>query len=147
VLLGMKILARLLVVHGSSYVSKFVNRTGGFIIMRNRLRRWWNVAPLWPICFCILLGKDVAKVDIDRSLDLFTLLETFSEHDKVKVVYPEVIPVIAAMLKAGVGTVVADASEDNPRSTATGTDMLEIPKIMRRRSLSLNDQSRAPSKL
>ncbi len=37
---GTKILARLLVIHGSGYVSKFAGKTGGFAIMRHRLKRW-----------------------------------------------------------------------------------------------------------
>jgi hypothetical protein len=148
VLLGAKILARLLVVHGSSYVSKFASKTGGFVIMKHRFKRWWNVAPLWSICFCILFGKDVAKVDVDAPLDLFALLEAFSDGDKAKVVYPEVLPVIAAMLKAGVGTVVAGLSEDENKDTGKGKEKasaLDVPKSLRTRSLSLNDQATAGS--
>jgi hypothetical protein len=140
----MKILARLLVVHGSSYVSKFASKTGGFVIMKHRLKRWWNIAPLWPICFCILFGKDVAKVDVDGPLDLFALLEAFSDGDRAKVVYPEVLPVIAAMLKAGVGTVVAGLSEDENKNNGKGKEAsLDVPKSVRKRSLSLNDQAAA----
>lgn len=142
VLLGAKILARLLVVHGSSYVSKFASKTGGFVIMRHRLKRWWNLAPLWPICFSILFGRDVAKVDSERPLDLFALLEAFADGDKAKVVYPEVLPVIAAMLKAGVGTVVAEPSDENIKDAHKGKESPEAsPKAARRRSLSLNDRS------
>jgi hypothetical protein len=148
VLLGAKILARLLVVHGSSYVSKFASKTGGFVIMKHRFKRWWNVAPLWSICFCILFGKDVAKVDVDAPLDLFALLEAFSDGDKAKVVYPEVLPVITAMLKAGVGTVVAGLSEDENKDSGKGKEKesaLDVPKSLRMRSLSLNDQATAGS--
>lgn len=79
--------------------------------MRNRLKRWWNVAHLWPICFSILFGRDVAKIDVSRPLDLYGLVEMFSEGGKVKVVYPEILPVIAGMLRAGVGTVVSDRGD------------------------------------
>lgn len=142
--LGTKILARLLVVHGSSYVSKFSSKSGGFIIMKNRLKRWWNVAPLWPICFCILFGKDVAKVNFEGPLELFALLEAFSNGGKTRVVHPDVLPVIAAMLKAGVGTVVSDYSSSTKTKDRGGKDKestLEVPKgHNRRRSLSLNDR-------
>ncbi|KAG9237943.1 hypothetical protein BJ875DRAFT_540065 [Amylocarpus encephaloides] len=50
VILGTKILARLLVVHGSSYVSKFAQKT------------------------------DVADVDFERPFELFSLLETFASR-------------------------------------------------------------------
>jgi len=144
VLLGAKIVARLLVVHGATYVSKFASKTGGFVIMKNRLKRWWNVAPLWPICFCVLFGKDVATVDVDRPLALFALLDAFANGGKAKVVYPEILPVIAAMLKAGVGTVVADLSGDE-NDSGKGKATLDVPNPSRRRALSVNDQTRGAS--
>lgn len=112
--------------------------------MKNRLKRWWNVAPLWPICFCILFGKDVAKINTEGPLDLYELLSTFASDEKTKVVYPEVLPVIAAMLKAGVGTVVADSPLEEPvvDPKAKVDVNLEAPKVhARKRSLSLNDRS------
>ncbi|TGZ78286.1 beach-domain-containing protein [Ascodesmis nigricans] len=124
VVLGTKLIARLLIVHGGSYVSKFATKTGGFVIMRHRLKRWWNLAPLWPICFCILFGKDVAKVDVDRPLvfsELVKMFEDGARKEKGIVVYPEIWPVIMGMLKAGVATVVAelgDGGEKDPMSPA-----------------------------
>lgn len=112
--------------------------------MRHRFKRWWNVAPLWPICFCILFGKDVAKMDVDQPLELFQLLETFSDGGKATVVYAEMIPVIAGMLKAGVTTVVAEqAEEDEKRSVGDGPGSPRSPekRHSRRRSLSVNDKS------
>lgn len=86
--------------------------------MRNRLKRWWNVAPLWPICFSILFGRDVAKIDVSRPLDLYGLVEMFSEGGKAKVVYPEIMPVIAGMLRAGVGTVVSYQGDEGAKETS-----------------------------
>ena len=112
--------------------------------MRNRLRRWWNVAPLWPICFSILFGKDVAKIDVSRPLDLFSLAEMFSDTGSGRVVYPEMLPVIASMLKAGLGDVAADQGDDgargssDPKKSADGK--LQAPKTTRVRSLSLSDK-------
>ncbi|KAI5791858.1 hypothetical protein EDC01DRAFT_616117 [Geopyxis carbonaria] len=142
VVLGTKIIARLLVVHGGSYVSKFGSKTGGFVIMKNRLRRWWNAAPLWPICFCILFGQDVTNIDTERPLELFALLEAFSEGGKAKVVYPEILPVISAMMKAGLAVVVADQSERVPKEVGKSNSLApEYPRVTRRRSMSVNDQS------
>lgn len=105
--------------------------------MRNRLKRWWNVAPLWPICFSILFGRDAAKIDVSRPLDLYGLVEMFSEGGKAKVVYPEIMPVIAGMLKAGVGTVVSDQGEEgakevNDVNKAEDGKLLPVPTINRR---------------
>lgn len=145
VIIGAKILARLLVVHGGSYVSKFGLKTGGFIAMRNRLKRWWNMAPLWPICFAIFFGKDVAKIDVSRPLDLFSLAEMFSDAGSGKVAYPEMLPVIAGMLKAGLGAIVADRGEEGTSGSSDNKEpddgKLQTSKNTRARSLSLSDKS------
>ncbi|CAI4211078.1 unnamed protein product [Parascedosporium putredinis] len=72
---GCKVLARLLVSHGPGYTSKFAAKTGGFIIMGDRLKRWWDIPTLWPICFSILFGYDVAEIDFDRNFNFFNLIE------------------------------------------------------------------------
>ena len=106
--------------------------------MKQRMKRWWNIAPLWPILFSILYGVDVAKVDIDRPLDLFHLVETFRKEGKASVAYPEVFPVISGMLKTGVGTIVTTQGETRPQESNT-EDWHLSPNRARRRSLSLND--------
>lgn len=145
VVLGTKILARLLVVHGSGYVFKFSDKTGGFAIMRHRLKRWWDMPTLWPICFSILFDQDVADIDYERPFELFSLLETFGSS---KVVYPNVLPVIIAMLQQGLNSLLR--SQDDPESPLRdrGSDQdkketLAIPETTsqsRRRSMSLTKE-------
>ncbi|KAM0187699.1 hypothetical protein ACHAPI_011019 [Fusarium lateritium] len=114
---GCKILARLLVTHGTSYTSKFAGKSGGFIIMSNRLKRFWDMPTLWPICFSILFGYDVAEINFDRNFDFFSLLETFGKR---KVLYPDSLSVITAMLKHGLKDVTRH--QDDPDSPATHID-------------------------
>ncbi|EGU88962.1 hypothetical protein FOXB_00474 [Fusarium oxysporum f. sp. conglutinans Fo5176] len=114
---GCKILARLLVTHGSNYTSKFAGKSGGFIIMSNRLKRFWDMPTLWPICFSILFGYDVAEINFDRNFDFFSLLETFGKR---KVVYPDSLSVITAMLQHGLKDVMRH--QDDPDSPATHID-------------------------
>lgn len=138
---GTQILARLLVVHGAPYVSKFADKSGGFTIMRSRLRRWWDIPTLWPICFSILFGRDVANIDFERSFDLFNLLETF---DSSKVIYPKILPVITAMLQHGLNDVLR--RRDEPESPVTVHDASKDkdqkrPSVTRRmRSMSLTKE-------
>ncbi|KAI9774489.1 MAG: hypothetical protein M1835_006031, partial [Candelina submexicana] len=147
VVLGLRILARLLTIHGSSYVKKFAEKTGGFVIMRHRLRRWWNIPTIWPLCFAIMFDHDVAQIDFGRTFDLYSLLETFSIDDKATVVYPQIVPVIISMIQNGLKTVVKD--QEDPESPSNnrskGDDMSEKltakrPKHIRRRSMSLNTE-------
>lgn len=79
--------------------------------MRYRLKRWWDISTLWPICLCILFGRDVAEIDFERPFELFSLLETF---ENCKVVYPGVLPVITEMLKHGIKDVMR--TQDDPDS-------------------------------
>ncbi|KAI2632885.1 beige/BEACH domain-containing protein [Xylaria nigripes] len=98
VVYGSKILARLLVTHGTSYIGKFSARTGGFCIMAHRLKRWWDISTIWPICFCILFGFDVADFDFDKDLEFVSLLETFGT---CKIVNPDALSIITSMLQQG----------------------------------------------
>ncbi|KAI0395608.1 beige/BEACH domain-containing protein [Xylariaceae sp. FL0594] len=98
VIYGAKILARLLVTQGAAYTNKFSARTGGFCIMAHRIKRWWDIPTMWPICFCILFGYDVADFDFNQDLDFFSLLQSFGA---CKIACPDVLPVLASMLQHG----------------------------------------------
>lgn len=127
VVYGSKILARLLITHGSAYTAKFSGKTGGFTIMAHRLKRWWYVPSLWPICFSILFGFDVANVDLERNFDFSNLLETFG---KARVLYPECLQVLTSMLQHGLKDVMRHQEDPNspqkPHNLqASGFDGLE----------------------
>ncbi|KAJ3578403.1 hypothetical protein NPX13_g2165 [Xylaria arbuscula] len=110
VVYGSKLLARLLVTHGSAYISKFSSKSGGFSIMAHRLRRWWDVPTIWPICFCILFGFDVAEFNFDKDFDFFSLLETFG---KCKIVTSDALPIITSMLQHGLKDVLKNQEDPN----------------------------------
>ncbi|EEH21741.2 hypothetical protein PABG_03957 [Paracoccidioides brasiliensis Pb03] len=136
VVLALTILARLLVTHGSSYTRKFADKSGGFVIMRRRLKRWWYIPALWPICFAILFGKDVGQLDLDRPFDHFGFLDLFNstgETEELRVIYPEILPVIMGMLETGLKVTVAKESE-SPETEG----VIELPTRNRvdRRSMS-----------
>jgi hypothetical protein len=115
VVLATKIIARVLVTNGTSYVNKFTEKTGGFVIMRHRLKRWWHMKPIWISCFTVLFGKDVAMVDFNRPFDLYSLLDTFAPN--AKVLNPQVLPVLTAMLQNGLKSVTKDQADPDSPST------------------------------
>jgi hypothetical protein len=146
---GTKILARLLVTHGSGYASKFSSKTGGFTIMRHRLKRWGDIPTLWPILFCILFARDVADIDFEQSFELFSLLETFSN---CKVVYPGVLSVITAMLQHGLKDVLRHQDDPNSPLSDKGSEHSQGPTLMapvtsRHRSMSLTKELESRRKL
>lgn len=148
VILAAKILARLLVVNGSNYVKKFAEKTGGIIIMQYRLKRWWNIPTIWPICFAILFGQDIATVDLERTFDLFSLLESFAPESQTKVMYPEMLPVLTAMLQSGLKAIARDQKDpDSPltertnETAPTPAESLAPTKVFQRQSMSLITES------
>lgn len=88
--------------------------------MSNRLRRFWDIPTLWPICFSILFGYDVAEIDFDKNFDFSNLLETFGKR---KVVCPDSLLVITAMLQHGFKDVMR--YQEDPDSPATNTAPFE----------------------
>jgi len=107
----MKILTRLLFVHGPPYVKKFAERSGGFTVLKQRLKSWWNIPSIWIICFALLFGHDVATVDFDGEFNHFNLSDLFSQKP-VYVVYPEVFPIITSMLEHGLRSIVQDRGQE-----------------------------------
>lgn len=129
---------------GPSYVEKFVDKTGGIVIMQHRLKRWWNVPTVWPVCFAILFDLDVAAIDFSRAFDLFGLLEVFASRGKVAVAYPAMLPVITTMLGEGLKTVTRNQSDpDSPlvdkssTETTSSTKDPATPTHSRQRSMTL----------
>jgi hypothetical protein len=140
IVLGAKILARVLVINGPQYVRKFADKTGGFTLMKNRLRHWWNIPGVWTICFAVLFDRDVATIDFERDFDVFNLVDIFIMHSpqqKLRICYPEIFAVISAMLDTGLRTIVRDRDaqriDEAPKQDAT-----EAPVTRgRRRTMSL----------
>lgn len=142
VVLAAKILARMLVANGPQYVRKFGDRSGSFIVMKNRLRHWWNTPGIWTICFAILFDRDVANIDFERDFDVFNLVDIFitsATKSRLKIVYPEVFPVIVAMLDTGLRTIVRDRDLTRPENEAPKPENGEGTVTRgRRRTMSLS---------
>ena len=84
------------------------------MIMRHRLKRWWHIPALWPICFAVLFGYDVGIMDLERPFDHFGFLDLFTSRGELNVVYPEILPVIAGMLQSGLKSTVVNESPSRP---------------------------------
>lgn len=133
-------------------MQKFVEKTGGVIIMQHSFKRWWNIPTMWPICFAILFGIDVGSIDFSRKLDLFGLLETFGPRGQAPVIYGAMLPVITAMLEQGLKSVTRDQLDpDSPlaeKSNGMISSLAEIPAMpnTRQRSMTLNIELSTSSK-
>ena len=140
--LSTKILAKVLRTSGKGYVDKFADKSGGFVIMQYRLKKWWYVPDLWLACFAILFDMDITSVNLRKSLDLYSMLSNFPLAD-IKIVYTGIIPVIVAMLQGGLKSILQNLPESesplahvfqsgHARSRSNGETA-----VMRNRALSL----------
>lgn len=111
---GCRILTRLLITQGTSYAQKFGSKSGGFWIMAHRLKHWWDVPSVWLCVLAILFGKDVAGIDAQQTLSFDSLVSTFGSGSKI--VCPDALFVVVAMLQQGLGDVLkaTDASQGPP---------------------------------
>jgi hypothetical protein len=141
VVLSAKILARLLVSNGPHFVKKFADKPGGFTVMKNRLRHWWNTPGIWTICFAVLFDRDVSTIDFERDFDVFNLVDIFMTHSpqsKLRICYPEIFPVITAMLDTGLRAIVRDRQTGKPENERPKEENSETVTRGRRRTMSLN---------
>jgi hypothetical protein len=107
--------------------------------MKNRLRHWWNTPGVWTICFALLFDRDVATIDFERDFDIFNLVDVFitqNPHPKLRIVYPEVFTIIAAMLDVGLRAIVRDRNTEKEAPKAENGDAAVTRG--RRRTMSLN---------
>lgn len=91
-----------------------------------------------------MFGQDVAKIDFEGSFDPYSMLETFAADGRAKVLCPEILPVITAMLRNGLKAVTKE--QEDPESPLTGRSNGNAqpqgrpdykPTHSRRRSMSL----------
>lgn len=118
-MLAVKVLARLLVVHGNSYTKKFTEKNGGYTVLKHYLNRWWDIPALWPICFSILFGQDIALLELDKPFSAQSLLDIFVGRNELHIVHPEMLPVITEMLKSGLKSIVLSDGPTNDQSLAS----------------------------
>lgn len=138
-MLSVKILARLLVVNGSGYGKKFAEKNGGYTVLKHHLRRWWNIPALWPICFAILFGQDVASLDLERPFDASEFLSLFVPGGYLRIVYPEMLPVIMEMLKTGLRSSIMANDHTHDQASA--------PKSPTMSAVSVNGKFRESSRV
>ncbi|KAJ5165433.1 Concanavalin A-like lectin/glucanase subgroup [Penicillium coprophilum] len=130
VVLATKILARLVVVIGSGYSKKFAEKSGGYIILEHRLKSWWDIPALWPICFSILFGVDHALLNVDEPFHPYELLRALLAEGDLKVVFPDMLPVIMNMLKCGVRNLTTTNAQENAQgSLEERVSKLDAPKM------------------
>ncbi|KAK4544676.1 hypothetical protein LTR36_003925 [Oleoguttula mirabilis] len=107
----MRIISHALAVLGSEFKAPFVDKNGGFVTLRSRLKLFWRSPSAWIACFAILFGQAMPQPAEGRTLTLFTLVQAFGVDDGLIVVNQEVLSTLMAMLETGLRAIV---KEDDP---------------------------------
>ncbi|KAI4252235.1 MAG: hypothetical protein LQ352_004401 [Teloschistes flavicans] len=116
VIAAMKILARLLVVNGHGYARRFSEDTGGMSILQHRLQHWSHSPAIWRIGFAVLFGRDVALIDFEKPFNLFSLVDDFVGDGRSNTLYPDILPVLIAMIQNGLRPAIAqESTQRGPR--------------------------------
>lgn len=115
--LALRIICRLLVVLGNDFKTPFVDKNGGFVTLRSRLKSLWRSPSIWLATFAMLFGQHAPTLAEKQALSLFSLIQAFNVDDALQVVNPEMLPTIMTMLETGLRSVTRD-QEPNESETS-----------------------------
>lgn len=87
--------------------------------MEHHLKRWWNIPGLWITCLSIFFGQDVARLDPDKPFNAPALLNLFLADGELRIAFPEMLPVIMAMLKAGSKQIISAGETETAEDAQT----------------------------
>lgn len=106
VTLTLRIICRSLSALGPTFKSAFADKNGGFTTLKARLKPFWKTPALWVLSFAMLFGRTVPADALSGGLSLFGMLEALQVNEEAKVLHPEALQSIMAMLEAGLRDVV-----------------------------------------
>lgn len=101
VVLALRILCRLLVTQGQTYLLKFRVGSDGMLVMQNLLRYHWNVFQVHEALIATLLGIDVADIPIQASADLSRIITLHTQNAHRQIAIPEIFRVELALIDDG----------------------------------------------
>ncbi|KAG1351442.1 hypothetical protein G6F62_002976 [Rhizopus arrhizus] len=95
VLLAIRILARLCVSQGTTYINKFRSMSEGLLVMRKLLPAYWNMPQLHETLVLIMMGIDVGDYPLQKYSGINNLRRCLQTNKDSKVIVPEILPIIA----------------------------------------------------
>ncbi|KAL9082432.1 MAG: hypothetical protein Q9159_006421 [Coniocarpon cinnabarinum] len=100
----MQILARLLVLQGPSYVSKFQETSSDFKILAMKLRRWWFVRSIWECLFAVLFGVDPFHVLAHGNFESSRVYDTIMTKKHHTLYCPAIFSVMVGLFEVACST-------------------------------------------
>lgn len=106
VVLAVRIACRCLSTLGPDFKSSFVDKNGGFVTLKARMKAYWRSPSLWTLAFAMMFGRDIAPAALQNGLTVFGLVEALNVNDSLYVLHPEMLQPIMNMLEAALRDVV-----------------------------------------
>ncbi|KAM0696036.1 hypothetical protein Q7P36_004519 [Cladosporium allicinum] len=104
--LTVRIICRCLSVMGSDFKTPFVDKNGGFVTLKARLKIFWRSPSLWLLAFAMLFGRNVPAKALQQGMSVFGMVEALQVSDELRVLHPEMLQPIMNMLEAALRDVV-----------------------------------------
>lgn len=101
---------------GSEFKSPFIDKNGGFITLKYRLKPFWRSKSVWTLVFAIFFGRTFPLAWLEAEFSAFHLVEMLSVDSSLTIKHPEMLPTIFAMLEAGLRKVAQDETTDEADS-------------------------------
>ncbi|OQN95747.1 hypothetical protein B0A48_17937 [Cryoendolithus antarcticus] len=138
VVFATRIMHRALLVMGSEFKTPFVDKNGGFSILRARLKTFWRTPSMWVLSFAILFGCNLSATALEQELTLFGLIELLGVGEKMRIDTPEMLSPIMAMLETALRDVVK--SDEAPEADVKLiTTIIQLLKELQQRSATFRD--------
>ncbi|CAM0141774.1 unnamed protein product [Umbelopsis sp. WA50703] len=99
VVLALRILSRLLVTQGQTYLLKFRTASDGFLIMQKLLRYHWNVLHVHETLLATLFGIDIAEMPLEPVSDLSRVMDLHSQRASRQVPIPDILMVELSIIE------------------------------------------------
>ncbi|CEG78631.1 hypothetical protein RMATCC62417_13208 [Rhizopus microsporus] len=96
-LLAIRVLARLFISQGPSYVGKFKSASDGFLILRKLLPAYWNAAQIHETLILLMMGMDIADYPLQPFSGINGLRRCLQSDRDSKMIIPDVLPIVLNM--------------------------------------------------
>ncbi|KAF7196337.1 Beige protein-like 1 [Pseudocercospora fuligena] len=101
---------------GPEFKAPFIDKNGGFITLKHRLKPFWKSPAVWTMTFAIFFGRNFPSIWLDQEFSAFHLVEILGVNDSLHIQNPETLPAIFSMLEAGLRKI---AGDDPPAEAET----------------------------
>jgi hypothetical protein len=101
-----RIISRCLNNMGSEFKISFVDKNGGFMTLKSRLKVFWKSPSIWLLAFAMLFGRNVQEKALQQGLSVFGLIEALHVDDSLHVAHPEMLQPLMNMIEAALRDVV-----------------------------------------